>query len=51
MANINKRNNQINDTNMSASAKEDVKNQKSGAPDTSTTDPFSRRQGLPDISC
>ena len=43
MAKINKRNNQINDANLSRIASETVARAKSGAPDESANDPFSRR--------
>lgn len=43
MANINKRNNAINDANLSRTAAEAVARAKSGKPDESANDPFSRR--------
>jgi RNA polymerase-associated protein RTF1 len=43
MANINKRNNQINDANLSRTAAEAIARAKSGKPDTSMNDPFQRR--------
>jgi RNA polymerase-associated protein RTF1 len=43
MANINKRNNAINDANLSRTAAEAIARAKSGKPDESANDPFSRR--------
>jgi RNA polymerase-associated protein RTF1 len=43
MANINKRNNQLNDAKMSHIASENIRRAASGAPDESMNDPFSRR--------
>ena len=43
MAAINKRNNQMNDANLSRIASEAVARAKSGKPDESANDPFSRR--------
>ena len=44
MANINKRNNQLNDANLSRIASEQIARAASGAPDKSADDPFSRRK-------